>query len=145
MSLTAIKSRLALNLNNIQGVKRVFDDKPEVSPVGADMPCVIIGRQHPFLSITGDDLYIWRFELLFMFKTAGESTYEEWDSGIEPFFRRFRDALNADLNFGQLNTSFTFSNEVDVDFIPYKAGMYWGFRMQLDVSEFVSDTTYATT
>lgn len=143
MGYTAIKDQL-VQILHVAGVTRVYDDYPNVVPSSADLPAIIIGRQDPCLEAaphTNDQMgYLWRFEVLLLFRSLGQETVEQWDSGIEPLFKRMIDAVASRLTLNQTAILARPGGTFHVGVVSYKNAQYWGFRWNLDVLELVTTT-----
>lgn len=143
MSLANIKSRLATNLT-VSGVKRVYTDLPEVAPIEADCPAVLMDRQDNFLTCeawTNDTVkYSWQFRILFLLKPAGTGTIDEWDDAIEPYPARIVTALWGDMTLNGYATMPQGNNNFDIGIIEYKGVRYFGFETTHTVVEQITTT-----
>ena len=132
MSLAAIKSRLSTVLA-VTGVTRVYSDLPEVAPIEADCPAVLMDRQDTFLTCsawTNDTIkYDWNFRILFLLKPIGDGMFNEWDDAIEAFPARIITALWADMTMSGADTMPDDTNNFEIGIIDYKGVKYFGFEM----------------
>lgn len=146
MSLANIKTELTENLSAISGVRRVFDDAPNVVPAEADCPCIVIDRAKPFLSVecetNGSIRYTWHFSIKFLYQVIGVGTAEQWSDDIEPYPALVLNALWGDMTLESAAVMFNDAMNFDVGIVEYRGGLYFGFECNLDVVELV-DTTFA--
>lgn len=150
MSITTIRTQLQTNLGAITGITSAFYPAPSTSPAALELPCFIIEKGKPLLSVTAETMgdmvrYTWHFTVKFLFKELGNDTYDQWMLNVEPFYKRTIDALMADVKLHQTTAGLVFSpREKPIDFtegvVEYLGAQYWGFETSFDFWEKINTT-----
>ena len=150
MSITAIRAQLQTNLGQITGISTAFYPAPSASPAALELPCIIIEKGKPLLSVTAETMgdmvrYTWHFNIKFIFKELGNDTYDQWMLGMEPFYKRMINALMGDVKLHQSSSGLVFSpREKPIEFsegvVEYLGAQYWGFETSFDFWEKVNTT-----
>lgn len=154
MSISAIRTRLAAQLESINGVTRVFADEANVAPAAADCPTFLMSFAVPACearSATNSSIeYVWHFELRFLYKPIGLGNPAENMSALEQYIKLLVDNLSAnvtgagtwqDWNKDTGNLEFTVGVLELAGTEANKA--YWGFSCRLDITELVQTTMSA--
>ena len=146
MSLTLIKAQLATNLATITGITRVYSNTPEIAPTEADCPAVIMEKGTPFLTALAEAnqliLYTWNFDIKFLMIPTGLGIKEEWDSALEPYFKRFVDKFWGDIKLSGNAQDIVENMDFDSPIVEYLGTTYVGFSIKFGVREKIV-TTFA--
>ena len=154
MSIDAIRSELQTTLAGISGVSKCYKDEPNISPDNADLPAFVISYAQPACdarSATNSSIeYTWHFNIRFLYKPVGLGNIDANMSAVEDYVKLFVDAMSANITGGGVwqdwnkdtgNLAFTVG--LVETFAGEQSKFYWGYTVNLDITEIVTTTMSA--
>ena len=154
MSIDAIREKLVTTLGAISGVSKVYKDEPNVSASAPDLPAFVLSYAQPACdarSATNSSIeYTWHFNLRFLYKPEGLGNIDENMSAVEDYVKLFVDAMSANITGGGVwqdwnkdtgNLAFTVG--LVETFAGEQSKFYWGYTVNLDITEIVMTTMSA--
>ena len=142
---TEVRGKLATNLAAITGINRVFQNVPEVAPLGADLPAVVVEVVTPtFLTADAETngalRYIWHFKLTLLSEPVGTDNRDSAIVGMEGFPKAFLDVIFADQTLGAKANYVVQPLNFDGMVLTFLSTDYYGFEMLVDIHQVIPTT-----
>lgn len=151
MSISAVRARLQRQLEQVDGVMRVYTDEPNTAPAAADCPAFLLSFANPACdarSETNSSIeYTWHFDLKFLYKPVGLGNTDENMSALEDYIKLLVDNMAANItgagtwqDWNKDTGSLNFAVGVLEITGTETPKAFWGFTCRLDITESVLTT-----
>lgn len=154
MSIALMRARLAQQLEDISGVRRVYQDEPDIAPASADCPAFVLSMREPFCTaqsaVNSSIDYTWHFDVTFLYTAAGLGSVSETLPALEAYVKKFVDSMAANISgagtwqdWNKDTATLDFTLGILTRQNASAETRYFGFTTTLDITEFVATTMSA--